>query len=102
MQRERDSGGNAGFGGVCGGADAPGARAAQQSDGESASGRAAHAGAQGGLNVERIRPRQFGRWAREAGRGINSCPGYGITDEAAGQRTEWRAGWSERDREIGR
>lgn len=54
------------------------------------------------MKVERIRPRQFGRWAREAGRGINSCPGYGITDEAAGQRTEWRAGWSERDREIRR
>lgn len=52
--------------------------------------------------AERIRPRQFGRWAREAGRGINSCPGYGITDEASDQRTEWRAGWSERDREMRR
>lgn len=52
--------------------------------------------------VERIHPRQFGRWAREAGRGINSCPGYGITDEASDQRTEWRAGWNERDREMRR
>ena len=102
MQRKRDSGSNAGFRGVRSGLDAPGTRAPQQSDGESASGRAAHARAQGGLKVERIRPRQFGRWAREAGRGINSCPGYGITDEAAGQRTEWRAGWNERDREIRR
>lgn len=102
MQRKRDSGSNAGVRGVRSGFDAPGARTAQQSDGEPASGRSAHAGAQGGVKVERIRPRQFGRWAREAGRGVNSCPGYGITDEASDQRIEWRAGWSERDREMRR
>lgn len=51
---------------------------------------------------ELLSPRQFGRWAREAGRGINSCLGYGITPEAASLRAEWRAGWNERDREMRR
>ncbi len=102
MQRKRDSGSNAGVRGVRSGLDAPGTRAAQPSDGSAAAGRSAHAGEKGGVMVERIHPRQFGRWAREAGRGINSCPGYGITDEASDQRTEWRAGWNERDREMRR
>ena len=50
----------------------------------------------------RISPHQFGRWAREAGRGIETCPHYGITDEAAEQRRERRGGWNERDRELKR
>ncbi len=55
----------------------------------------------GGL-LMRISPHQFGRWAREAGWGIGTCPHYGITDEAAEQRREWRGGWNERDRELKR
>lgn len=51
---------------------------------------------------ELLSPHQFGRWAREAGRGIGSCPLYGITTEATQLRAEWRAGWNERDREMRR
>lgn len=49
-----------------------------------------------------IPPHQFGRWAREAGRPMSSCPLYGITEEDRAKREEWRAGWNELDREMKR
>lgn len=39
--------------------------------------------------------RQAGRWAREAGRGLDSCPEYGLGEEACRARKAWRAGWAE-------
>lgn len=50
----------------------------------------------------KIQPHQFGRWAREAGRPLSSSPLYGITEEGADQRGQWRDGWNERDRELRR
>lgn len=38
---------------------------------------------------------QAGRWAREAGRGIDSCPEYGQGERAYQARKAWREGWAE-------
>ena len=38
---------------------------------------------------------QSGRYAREAGRPISSCPLYGITDDAAELRAQWQCGYQE-------
>lgn len=38
---------------------------------------------------------QSGRYAREAGRPISSCPMYGITADAAELRKQWQRGYQE-------
>ncbi|QTD87936.1 hypothetical protein XcfCFBP6990P_23560 [Xanthomonas citri pv. phaseoli var. fuscans] len=39
--------------------------------------------------------RKSGRYAREAGRPISSCPLYGITEDAAELRKQWQLGYNE-------
>lgn len=39
--------------------------------------------------------RESGRYARENGRPISSCPMYGITPDAADLRKQWQAGFNE-------
>ena len=39
--------------------------------------------------------RQSGRYAREAGRPISSCPLYGITSDATDLRKAWQRGYQE-------
>ncbi len=42
-----------------------------------------------------------GRCARENGRGMETCPGYGIDDEDAPElRRRWRLGWVLKDNQI--
>jgi hypothetical protein len=43
---------------------------------------------------------QAGRYARQAARGEDSCPRYGIHPEARQQVAEWRRGWRDEDRAI--
>lgn len=43
---------------------------------------------------------QAGRYARQAGRGLESCPRYGITPEARQEVAQWRRGWEDQDREM--
>lgn len=45
-------------------------------------------------------PYQAGRYARQAARGQDTCPHYGIHPEAREQVAEWRRGWADEDREI--
>ena len=40
---------------------------------------------------------QAGTWARESGRGIDSKPMYGQTEECAELRKEWERGWKDED-----
>lgn len=46
--------------------------------------------------------RQAGRFARDAGRSVGTCPKYGMGEDAAAQRSAWLAGYYERDREKAR
>ncbi|MBB3802038.1 ribosome modulation factor [Xanthomonas arboricola] len=39
--------------------------------------------------------RESGRYAREAGRPLSSCPLYGITDEDDELRKAWQRGYQE-------
>lgn len=39
-----------------------------------------------------------GRFARQAARGRDKCPMYGITPDAAGLRDRWREDWDDEDR----
>ena len=41
---------------------------------------------------------QAGRYARQAGRGIDTCPLFGITPEARLEVRAWQEGWMEEDR----
>lgn len=52
------------------------------------------------MNIQQARV--AGGWAREAGRGIESCPTYAIGEQGAPYRQAWRDGWAERDRQIRR
>jgi len=45
---------------------------------------------------------QAGRYARQAARGLDTCPRYGITPEARQEVAEWRRGWNDQDRELAR
>jgi len=42
---------------------------------------------------------QAGRYARQAGRGLESCPRYGITPESRDEARAWQQGWHDEDRE---
>lgn len=39
--------------------------------------------------------REAGRNARERGRGMDTCPEYGMGEEAYRARKAWRLGWAE-------
>lgn len=41
---------------------------------------------------------QAGRYARQASRGRDTCPRYGITPDARVLRDQWYAGWDAEDR----
>lgn len=38
-----------------------------------------------------------GRFARQAGRGIDACPRFGITPEAQQLVERWKSGWEDED-----
>lgn len=41
---------------------------------------------------------QAGRFARQAARGIDTCPRYGITPDARLLVERWKEGWADEDR----
>lgn len=45
---------------------------------------------------------QAGQFARQAGRGREACPRYGITPDARALRVQWQAGWDAEDRDRSR
>lgn len=52
----------------------------------------------GAVNLDQAR--EAGRWAREAGRGIETCPTYAIGQQGYEMRAAWRSGWAEEDGRI--
>ncbi|KAF1698336.1 hypothetical protein CSC62_05350 [Pseudoxanthomonas jiangsuensis] len=43
---------------------------------------------------------EAGRYARQAARGRDTCPRYGITPDARQEVDRWRQGWDDQDREM--